>query len=461
MAFPRFIFLIGVFLLEQDLTRGSVPRSLIQFALPILGANLLQALYNLVDMAVVGRLVGSAGLTAVSSAAQLCYIINALCTGVTMGGSVLVSQYRGAGDEAHVRKTVSALFVLAGLCALLLTAVGALACRPVFVLMNVPTESVAYAEGYMRTICMGTVFVFGYNAACAVLRGLGDARGPLYFVAVATAVNLALDLLLVGPLGMGTVGAALATVCAQGISFLVALRALRRRLGLTLRSLLAWPPRDITARILRIGLPTAVQMSVLNLSYLLVTGMLNAYGVAIAAAAGVGLKVNTFAAMPCWAVGSAVTTMAGQCAGARDPARAARACRVGVLLAVGLETVCMFLVLAFAAPMVRFFDPDPAVVAAGVRYLRICCTVNCLVYAAMYVYNAFATGVGAAWFAMVNSILQSVVFRLAFSVLFADIFHMGYLGIFWAECLSPVIPAVLAAVFFRSGIWRGPPRISG
>ncbi|WP_417007799.1 MATE family efflux transporter, partial [Anaerotruncus massiliensis (ex Togo et al. 2019)] len=265
--------------MERDLTVGSVPKQLLSFAAPLFLANLLQSLYSIVDMAVVGRFVGSAGLAAVSSAAMLSFIIQSVCTGVTTGGAVLIAQYKGARDTRGQRETTGALFSVSALAALLVTAAGLLAYRPVFSLMNLPAEALPHALRYMRVICLGTVFVFGYNAVCSVLRGLGDSKSPLFFVAVATAVNILLDLLLVGPLGLGTEGAAIATAASQGVSFLTAVFVLRRR-GLPLDfspSYFRTAPKTCRA-ILRIGFPTAVQMTVLNLSYLLVTGMLNGYG---------------------------------------------------------------------------------------------------------------------------------------------------------------------------------------
>lgn len=183
-----------------------------------------------------------------------------------------------------------------------------------------PADALPLALEYMSVICIGTVFILGYNAVCAVLRGMGDSKGPLLYVAVAAAANIALDLLFVGPLALGAAGAAMATVCAQALSFFIALFSLRRRGFLRSLSRVDLLPRPVRwASILRIGLPTAVQLSVVNLSYLAVTGLFNACGTACAAAAGVGLKLNTFAAMPCWAVGQAVTTMAGQCMGGGAP----------------------------------------------------------------------------------------------------------------------------------------------
>ncbi|MCI8526810.1 MAG: MATE family efflux transporter [Oscillospiraceae bacterium] len=426
-----------------------------RFALPILFANLLQSCYNIVDMAVVGRFVGTAGLAGVSSAAMLCYLINALCAGITTGGGVLAAHYKGAGDP-RLQEAAGTLFALSALAAGVVTALGLLLCRPVFVLMQAPEEALPHALAYMYPMCLGTVLVFGYNAVCALLRGLGDSRSPLVFVAAATGVNIALDLLLVGALELGTLGASLATVCAQGAAFFIAVPALRRRPDFPFRFRPAQlrPRRAQAVPILKTGLPTAVQMAVLNLSYLLVTGMLNAHGVTVAAAAGIGLKINTFAVLPCWAVGAAVTAMAGQCVGAGDISRAARTGRAGAGLSMLLTLGAVAVVQLFTAPIVGLFDPSPAVVAEGVRYLRLCCSLNCLLYAAMYTYDSFATGVGAAPLAMANSLFHSLAMRLLGSLLLAGPLGLGALGLYWAEALSPIPSAIFGFLFFHSGIWK-------
>ena len=433
--------------METKLLSGSVLPRLARFALPILLSNLLQTCYSVVDMAVVGRLVGSDGLAGVSSAAMVSYIIQSVCTGLTQGGGVLAAHCVGAGDRDALRRAVGGLFSLSALAAALLTLAGALLCRPVLSAMGLTGSALAHGAGYLLPLCLGTAFVFGYNAVCALLRGLGDSKSPLWFVALATVVNVALDLLLVGPLG--TAGAAAATVLSQGLAFLAALLWLRRRADFPLSCRVY---RREWLAILRTGLPAAVQTAVLNLSYLLVTGMFNAYGVTAAAAAGVGLKLNSYAALPCWAVGAAVTAMAGQCAGAGELRRAAAVCRAGVGLSMAVTFAAMAVVQLFTAPLVAFFDPNPAVVAEVVRYLRICCSLNCLFYAAMYTYDSFATGTGAAGLAMANALLQSVAVRLALSLLLSA--RLGVLGLYWAEALAPIPSALLGFLFFHTGVWR-------
>ena len=206
---------------EQNLTTGSVPGKLIVFALPLLFANLLQSFYSIVDMLVVGRIVGNTGLAAISNASMAGFIINSVCIGLTMGGTVAAAQYKGAGDEKGQRETVGTLFSIAFLAAILVTAIGLSAYKPLFRMLNVPPEAMEDTCAYMKIICCGTVFVFGYNAVCSILKGLGDSKSPLAFVAIAAAVNIVLDIILVGPFAMGTEGAAYATIASQGISFMI------------------------------------------------------------------------------------------------------------------------------------------------------------------------------------------------------------------------------------------------
>ena len=212
---------------EQDLTIGNVTKQLIKFGTPLLLANLLQSLYSIVDMLVVGRVVGSIGIAAISNASMISFIINSICIGITMGGTVLVAQYKGANDEQGQKETVGTLFSISAIAAVIITILGILAYEPILMLLNVPCEAMKDACEYMLIICVGTIFVFGYNAVCSIMRGFGDSRNPLYFVSLATLIHIILDILLVGPLELGPKGAAFATIISQGISFFVSIIHLR------------------------------------------------------------------------------------------------------------------------------------------------------------------------------------------------------------------------------------------
>lgn len=425
---------------------------LLRFAFPLFLANMLQAFYNVVDMLVVGKMVGEIGLAAISNASMLCFIINSLCIGLTMGGSVLVA--KGAGDQKGQRDTIGMLFLLSLAASVVVTMLGLAVYEPLFRALDVPAEAYSDACGYMEIICWGTVFVFGYNTVCSILKGLGDSKTPLFFVGVATILNVLLDVLLVGPCSMGTAGAAWATIAAQGVSFVGSLVYLWRRQWsfphgkMELR-------REILLAILKAGLPTATQMVVVNTAYLLVTGMLNPFGTSVAVASGVGLKINTFAGMHCWAIGQAITAMVGQCVGAGRIQRVRQVVRSGLLLNLAATAAVVVTVQLLAEPLIRLFDStSPEVIRVGVLYLRLCCGVNSLVYAAMYTLDSFAIGVGAAHVAMVNALLDAVVVRLPVGWLLAFSLSMGFSGIYLGQALSPILPALVGFIYFRSRVWE-------
>lgn len=453
------VFLKGRFFMtqEQNLLSGSVPGKLIAFALPLLLANILQSFYNVVDMLVVGQFVGETGLAAISNASKLCYIINSICIGMTMGGAVLIAQYKGANNKKDQAETFQMLSMLSLAASILLTVISLAGYQPLFRALKVPADALGDACDYMKIICYGTVFVFGYNAVCSVLKGLGDSKSPLCFVGIATIINVGLDIILVGPLGMGTIGAAYATVTAQGISFVISLFYLKRYrvfFGTAECKKLAVQWDKIVA-ILKIGLPTAIQMVIVNTAYLLVTGMLNQFGTSVSAASGVGLQINTFAGMPCWAVGQAVTAMVGQCMGAEQTERARKVVKIGLLVNIAMTLVVVLCVQVFAEQLILLFGNNSReAVTDGVYYLRVCCGVNSLVYAAMYTLDSFAIGVGAANVAMLNALLDAVVVRLPVSWTLAFTLGMGFPGIYFGQALSPILPASVGFIYFKSGIWK-------
>ncbi|PNV59498.1 MATE family efflux transporter [Clostridium sp. chh4-2] len=441
---------------EQDLTIGNVNGKLVRFALPLFGANLLQSFYSIVDMLVVGRIVGKTGLAAISNASMISFIINSICIGVTMGGTVLIAQYKGADDEQGQKETAGTLFSLSFIASIIVTFIGLLVYAPLFSLLNVPSEAMEEACGYMRIICLGTVFVFGYNAVCSLMKGFGDSKSSLYFMAVAAVVNIVLDLLFVGPMEMGTEGAAYATIFSQGISLLVSIIYLKREhFVFDFKRESFAVKKDKLISILKIGLPAAVQMVIVNISYLLITGMLNNFGVSVAAASGIGLKVNTFAGMPCWAIGQAVTAMAGQNMGAQNLERVKKTVKCGLRLNVLITFLVVIIIQIFSESIIMMFDPgSPEVVKEGVMYLRICCGINSLIYAVMYTFDSFAIGIGSANVAMFNALLDALVVRLPVSWILAFVFQLGFSGIYIGQALSPVLPAIVGAVYFKSKSWR-------
>lgn len=439
---------------KPDLLKGSVTGSLIRFSAPLLLANLLQSLYSIVDMVVVGQKIGSTGVAAISNASTIVFIVNAICLGATLGSTVLVAHYKGANNVQLQRDTISATFLLTFGLGLLVTLIGLLSYVSLLELMKVPSESFNGARQYLSVIFSGTLLMFGYNAAHSILRGFGDSLHPFIFIAVATAINIILDVVFVVVLDKGTVGAAYATVMAQGVAFAVSFIYLVRHrffCGLTIGTIRI--KRDVILSLVKISLPTTIQMTVVNLSYAVIATLLNEYGVVVAAAAGIGLKINTLAGMSCWAIGSAITTMVAQNMGAGHIERTRTVLKKDLVLNLVTTMAFVVLIQTLAPLFISAFDNSSAsVVEIGVEYLRICCFLNSLVYVAMYTFDSFAIGVGFPVLAMINALLDAAFIRLPLCLVLACVMD-GYVGIFWAQALAPLIPAIIGWVYYLRGRW--------
>ena len=327
--------------------------------------------------------------------------------------------------------------------------------RPAFTANAVPAASLEGAVGYTVVLCCGCAGPFLMNAAAAFLKAQGDARTPLQLVGVSALVNVALDLVLVGPAGLGVVGAAWATVVAQSVAAVGALVVVRRRFpGGRLAGAFSRsgdvPVGASVIEVLRVGVPSAVQMAVVNLSYALVTGLLNRYGTDVAAAAGVGLQISTIAGLPCWAIGQAITTAAAQNAGAGELRRARDVARIGatfnVSVIVGVQIAVQLLAPAL---VVAYGLTEPLTMDTAVLYLRITCSVNGLFYAAMFSFDSFALGAGSPRLVLANSLIDAFAVRFGLAFLLSGVLGFGYVGIFVAQAASPVMPALIGALYLR------------
>lgn len=445
-------------------SEGPLFRQLLSFALPLMAVNILQYVYQAVDMAVVGQVVGDVGLVSMSNAVNAVFLVNAFVIGLSAGGGVVVARAVGAGDVGAQRRAYAATLLVALLAAAGIAVAGTLLARPAFTANAVPEAALDGAVAYTTVLCCGAVGPFLMNAAAAFLKAQGDAWTPLLLVGAATFVNVALDLVLVGPAGLGVPGAAVATVAAQGLSALLALALVRRRFvaGRVLGGgVLAAGLGAHVRAVLSVGLPSAVQMAVVNLSYALVTGMLNRYGVDVAAAAGVGLQISTIAGLPCWAIGQAITTAAAQCAGAGELARARDVARLGARLNIGVTLGIQVLIQLLASAIVGLYGlAQGTSFDIAVLYLRITCSVNGLFYAAMYSFDSFALGAGSPRLVLANSLIDAFAVRFGLAFLLSSALGFGYVGIFVAQAASPVIPALIGGAYLRHwtrshGVERG------
>lgn len=440
-----------------SLLEGSATRRLAAFSAPLVAANILQYVYQFVDMGVVGNVVGESGLVAVSNASAIVFIISSIAIGLMSGCTVAVGDRVGARDEQGQRRAFAASLGVALLGAAATTLAGYALAKPIFALMDVPDASLAPTAAYLEVVSLGAVGLFLLNAACAFLRAQGDSAGPLAIMAFSAVANVVLDVALIAGAGLGVVGAAIATVVAQGAGAVFALWLARRRYGCArclLRSM-----RDARERgkavaaardVLRVGAPMAVQQAVINLSYVFVTAWLNSYGPAIAAASGVGLKISTVAGLPCWGIGQAISAAVSQSIGAGMPKRAVAFARSGCLMSVAV-TVCIQVAVQLGAEgLVSLFgESDRELTEAAILYLRITCSVNGVFYAAMYALDSFALSSGAPKLALANSFIDAFAVRAGLAWLLSAPLGFGFVGIYAAQAAAPVLPALIGFVYLQ------------
>lgn len=441
---------------DRSLLSGSVPKQLLAFSLPFLGANILQNVYSVVDMIIVGQFVGSAGLSGVSIGSQITALFTSIGTGLSMGGQMMLAQFVGAGDKKAQKESIGTMLTFMLLLGILLAIPCVTLATPLLNLLDTPQEAMQDAYWYLIICALGTIFIFGYNSVCAVLRALGDSRRPMYFVAISTVSNILLDLLFVGPMKMGAGGAALATILSQGLSFVIAsiyLYKNRHKLvfDFRLKSFkIVWQRLKI---MLKVGIPFALQFSMLMISLLVVTALINGYGVTASAGYGVGGKIDGFATLPVYAFSSAASTMAGQNIGARQLSRAKSVIHWGVLMCFICEAVIFLLVQVFAAPIVSIFNSEPEVIEVGVLYIRVMAWAY-LAHCLLDGYQAMANAVGFSMLSFICCTIDGLVVRVPLALLFGTVMGMGLKGVFLGCMLAPWSAGLISAVYFYSGKWR-------
>ena len=300
--------------MARDLTVGSVPRQLISFAAPLFFSGLLQTVYNMVDMVVVGRFVGAAGLSAVAVGGEVLTFLTFIAMGVSNAGQVIISQYLGAGRREKISKLIGTLFSFLLGCAVLLTAACLALEGQILNWVNAPPESLEYARDYVGVCVWGLVLIYGYNLVSAILRGMGDSKRPFLFIAIASAVNLVLDLAFIAGLGMGAFGAALATVLGQSLSFLCAIVLLYRtkeQFGFDFKPASFRIDKEAFAALIKLGVPMVLQSAAISFSKLFITSWVNTYGVIASAVTGIGNKLQTVTNVFAQALSTAGGSMMG------------------------------------------------------------------------------------------------------------------------------------------------------
>jgi len=427
---------------------AAVPRHLITFSIPMLLGNLLQALYNTVDSIWVGRFVGSDALAAVSVGFPVIFALVALIIGITMATTVLVSQYFGARRADDVVRTINNSLLLLVVLGGLASVAGVVLRRPLLRLINTPPEIIDMAASYLGIFMTGLVPIFLYNAVGSILRGLGDSRTPLKFLAFATVFNIILDPFLIFGLGpfpaMGVAGAALATVIAISSSAVIALRYLYVTSGIvTFRPGAFRFDWNLTKLTFRIGLPTGIQQVMVSLSALAVTAIVNSFGPTVVAGFGAAARLDQFAFLPAMSISIGVSALD----------RVRQTVRWGALMAGGVTAVAALVAVLKPDILLVLFTRDSAVLTEGSLYLRYV-GLAYVPLALMFTLSGVLRGAGDTTPPMVFTLISLWLVRVPFARYLSTTVGLGPVGIWMAVAASPYIGLLLNYVYYWTGRWK-------
>lgn len=442
--------------LSRDLTTGSVPKQLMLFAAPLLASGLLQTVYNMVDAAVVGQVVGSSGLSAVSIGGDLLHTLTFVAMGFSNAGQVVISQFTGARQPEKVKRVIGTLFTFLLACSLVMMA-GCLIFRDqILQLLNTPAEAWDYTVEYLTPCIIGLVFIYGYNLVSAILRGMGDSRHPFIFIAVAAVLNTVLDLLFVVVFHWGPFGAALATVIGQALSFLLSLIFLYRRreqFGFDFKLSSFGIHADVIGPLIRLGIPMVLQSAAINFSRLFVGANINAYGLMATAVTGIGNKLESAVVVFAQSMSTAGSSMIGQNIGAAKYDRVPRVIGSSMLLnAVLCSTISLILIL-FPRAVFGLFSSEAETLDMAMTYIPVAVLsfMSCVFRAPMM---SLINGSGNSKLNLAVGLLDGVIARIGLSLLLGEVFALGVYGYWYGGALAGFVPFLIGGVYFLSGKWR-------
>lgn len=436
----------------KNLTVGNPYKLIVSFALPLFLSQLFQQLYNTVDVLIVGRFLGTEALAAVSSSGTLIFMMVSFFEGTTNGAGIVISRYFGAGDKEKVSRAIHTNLAFGFLAGLILTAAGVLLTPVLLVWMKTDPDVLPQAVAYFRYYFLGVMAMALYNNCKSIMNALGDSRRPLIYLIISSCLNVVLDLVFIGLFRWGVWSAAVATVLAQTVSLVLSLRHLTRKgevFSVELRKIRLHG--DMFLEILRYGLPSGIQNSVISLANVMVQAQINSFGKFATAAYGSHTKIEGFAFLPIMSFTAAISTFVSQNLGAREYDRARKGARFGILAAVILAELVGLVVYRFSPQLIGFFDKTPEVVALGVQQER---TVALFYFLLAFSHSVAAVcrGAGKAFVPMLIMLSIWCVGRIGYILTVMHLFgEIGY--VFWAYPITWAVSGVIYLIYYLRADW--------
>ena len=409
--------------MEKNLTTGSVFGNIVRFSLPYLLSYFLQTLYGMADLFIIGQYEGVASTTAVSIGSQVMHMLTVMIVGLAMGATVTIGQAVGARDRRGAAGYIGNTTTLFLALSVVVTGVLLALARPIAAVMSTPAEAVPGTVAYLRICFLGVPLITAYNIIASIFRGLGDSKRPMYFIAIACAANIALDYLFMGALHMGPAGAALGTTLAQAVSVVVSLVVIRReRDGIALTRSDLRPRRAVMGRILRIGVPVALQDGIVE-------------------------KIISFLFLVPSSMLSTVSALGAQCIGAGKPRRALQTLWYAIAVAFGFGVLISVVIQFVAEPVVGLFTDSAAVAAAGGQYLR-GYILDCCFAGLHFCFSGYFCAIGRSELSFLHNITAVVLVRVPGAYLMSKWFPTTLLPMGLATAAGSLLSVIISVIAF-------------
>ncbi len=443
-----------------NMTTGRPVTQIIRFTLPMLLGNIAQQMYNTVDSIIVGRFVGDNALAAVGSAGPLVNLMIVLFIGISVGASIMVSQYFGARQREKLSRTIGCCIALTGAASLFIMIVGPIAAKPLLRLLSTPESIIDWCTAYLTILFIGVAGGGYYNILGGVLRGLGDSVSALVYLLIATVLNIILDYTFVAKFGMGVAGVAYATIIAQWISGMLCLRKLSKMKDIfDLKKEYIRPGGEYTASLVRLGLPSGITQAILSMSMIVVQSLTNSFGELFIAANVIVMRIDGFVMLPAFSFGTAMTTYAGQNIGAGKLDRVVKGAKEGTLFAMGISTVLTVLILLFGRHLMGIFTKTEELINLSYRMMQIL-AVGYIAMEVTQCLSGIMRGAGDTVTPMWISIINSVALRVPLAYGLVALTRTPELPqgkcdmMYVSLVITWVIGALLTFTMYRVGKWK-------
>lgn len=434
--------------MERNLTQGSVMKNILFFSLPYLLSYLLQTLYGMADLFIIGQYGAVAGTTAVSIGSQVMHMITVMIVGLAMGTTVFVAQAVGGRDGAKAARGIGNTVTIFMSVSIALTLVLVLLARPITAMMSTPEDAVAGTIDYLTICFIGIPFITAYNVIGAIFRGMGDSKSPMYFIAIACATNIVLDYIFMGACHMGPAGAALGTSLSQAVSVGVSLMVmLRKNNGISLKKADFKPSKPVMSSILKIGIPVALQDGLIQVAFILITIIANNRGLNDSAAVGIVEKIISFLFLVPSSMLSTVSALGAQNIGAGKPRRAVDTLRYAAMVSVGFGCVVAVLMQFIAEPVVALFTDSAEVTRLGGQYLR-GYVWDCIFAGIHFCFSGYFCAIGKSGLSFMHNIIAIALMRVPGVYMTSKLFPETLLPMGLATASGSVISVIICLIAF-------------